>query len=205
MVHGADNKNRGDLLSKFTVLLEKVDKILLSAWQKLLLFKLAICPRLTCDLSVNHFPVSWLESTLQPIATTFLKRRSGLAKSADTGCLFLSKEKGGLHLPSLVTLYKKLQVAKAAAYTCSRDPVVRVIATQETRKEATQTRPAFKPYQVVVAAMQEDPGATSKRVRERAKSQVEEGDTDARLCHSTCPGRTCHSGITAGSRNSGRL
>ena len=114
-----------------------------------------------------------------------MKRWSGLAKSADTGCLFLPKEKGGLELPSLVTLYKKLQVAKAAAYTYSRDPLVRVIATQETRKEATQTRPAFKPYQVIVAAMQEDPGATSKQVREQAKSRVEEADTDARLRHST--------------------
>jgi len=145
-VHGADNKTRGNLVSKLSVLLEKVDKTLLSAQQKLLLFKLAICPRLTWDLSVNHFPVSWLESTLQPIATKFLKRWSGLAKSADTGCLFLPKEKGGLELPSLVTLYKKLQVAKAAAYTYSRDPLVRVIATQETRKEATLSRPAFKHY-----------------------------------------------------------
>ena len=128
--------------------------------------------------------MSWLESTLQPIATKF--RWSGLAKSADTGCLFLPKEKGSLELPSLVTLYKKLQVAKAAAYTYSRDPLVRVIATQETKKEATQTRSAFKPYQVVVAAMQEVPGAAaSKQVRERAKSRVEEVDTDARLCHST--------------------
>ena len=90
-----------------------------------------------------------------------------------------------MELPSLVTLYKKLQVAKAAAYTYSQDPLVRVIATQETRKEATQTRSAFKPYQVVVAAMQEDPGATLKQVRERAKSRVEEVDTDARLYHST--------------------
>ena len=184
-VHGSDDKTRSNLLSKLSMLLEKVDKTLLSARQKLLLFKLAICPRLTWDLSVNHFPVSWLESTLQPIATKFLKRWSGLAKSADTGCLFLPKEKGGLELPSLVTLYKKLQVAKAAVYTCSRDPVVRAIATQETRKEATQTRPVFKPYQVVVAAMQDDPGATSKQVRERAKSRVEKADTDARLCHST--------------------
>ena len=90
-----------------------------------------------------------------------------------------------MELPSLVTLYKKLQVAKAAAYTYSQDPLVRVIATQETRKEATQTRSTFKPYQVVVAAMQENPGATLKQVRERAKSRVEEVDTDARLYHST--------------------
>ena len=164
---------------------EGVDKTPLSARQKLLLFKLAICLPLTWDLSVNHFPASWLEFTLQPIATKFLKRWSGLAKSADTGCLFLPKKKGGLELPSLVTLYKKLQVAKAAVYTCSRDPVVRAIATQETRKEATQTRPVFKPYQVVAAAMQADPGATPKQVRERAKSRVEKVDTDARLCHST--------------------
>ena len=164
---------------------EGVDKTPLSARQKLLLFKLAICLPLTWDLSVNHFPASWLEFTLQPIATKFLKRWSGLAKSADTGCLFLPKKKGGLELPSLVTLYKKLQVAKAAVYTCSRDPVVRAIATQETRKEATQTRPVFKPYQVVAAAMQADPGATPKQVRERAKSRVEKADTDAHLCHST--------------------
>ena len=33
--------------------------------------------------------------------------------------------------------------------------------------------------------MQEDPGATSKQVREQAKSRVEEADTDAHLRHST--------------------
>ena len=119
-VHGSDTKTRGNLLLKLSVLLQKINKTLLSAQQELLLFKLAICPRLTWNLSVNHFPVSWLESTLQPIATKFLKRWSDLAKSADTGCLFLPKKKGSLELPSLVTLYKKLQVAKAAVYTCSQ-------------------------------------------------------------------------------------
>ena len=188
-VHGAD-KSRSNLLLKLSVLLEKVDKNLLSARQKLLLFKLAICPRLTWDLSFNHFLVSWLESTLQPIATKFLKRWSGLGKSADTRCLFLSKKKGSLELPFLVTLYKKLQVAKAAAYTCSRDPVVSVIATQETtQKEATQTSSAFKPYQVVVAAMQEDPGTTSKQVRKRAKSRVVEEDR--------CPSSQQHQSVQA--------
>ena len=183
-IHAVDTKVRDDLLLKLKSLLEKVDKTLLSAQQKLLLFKLAICPRLTWDLSVNSFPISWLESTLQPIATTFLKKWSGLARSADTGCLFLPKEKGGLELPSLVTMYKKLHVAKAAANTCSRDPIVRAIATQETRKEATQLRPAFKPYQVVVSAMQEDPGASAKRLGKQAKSKIEDADNDTRLAHS---------------------
>ena len=184
-IHGAYDTTRHDLVGKLQTFLEKVDKTLVSAQQKLLLFKVAICPRMTWDLSVNLFPVSWLESTLQPIATKFLKKWSGLAKSADTGCLFLPKEKGGLELPSLVTMHKKLQVIKAAAYTCSRDPVVRAIATQEIRREANQVRPSFKPYQIVVAAMQEDPGASSKQVGKRAKSRVEEADTSTRFAHST--------------------
>ena len=49
---------------KLKSLLEKVDKTLFSARQKLLLLKLTICPHLTW--------LSWLESTLQPTATTYI-------------------------------------------------------------------------------------------------------------------------------------
>ena len=112
------------------------------------------------------------------------KRWCGLARSANTGCIYLSKEKGGLELPSLLTLYKKLHVSKAAAYTCSRDPVVRAIASQKTRKEATQTRPSFRPYQVVVSAMQEDSGMSSYQLSRKVKSMVEEEDATARLRYS---------------------
>ena len=184
-IHGTKTQARDGLIKKLTHLLEKVDATLVSRQQKLKLFKLAICPRLTWELSVNCFPLSWLKTTLQPIATSFLKRWCGLAKSADTGCLFLPKEHGGLDLPSLTLTYKKLQVTKAATYTCSRDPMVRAIASQETRKEATQQRPIFKPFQEVIQAMKDDPGASSKQLSTRAKKQVEAADTEARLTHST--------------------
>ena len=184
-IHGTETEAREGLIAKLTSLLEKVDATLVSRQQKLKLFKLAICPRLTWELSVNHFPLSWLETKLQPIATRFLKGWCGLAKPADTGCMFLPKEHGGLDLPSLTTTYKKLQVAKAAAYTCSRDPLVRAIASQETRREATQQRPSFKPFREVISAMQEDPGASSKQLCKRVKKQVEAVDTETRLSHST--------------------
>ena len=45
--------------------------------QKLKIFKVSICPRLTWDLSISDLPVSWLQNNLQPIATRYLK--SGVA------------------------------------------------------------------------------------------------------------------------------
>ena len=99
--------------------------------------------------------------------------------------MFLPKEHGGLNLPSLTTMYKKLQVTKAAAYTSSRDPLVRAIASRETRREATLQRPAFKPFLEVITAMQDDPGASSKQLCNRVKKQVEAVDTKSRLSHST--------------------
>ena len=97
--------------------------------------------------------------------------------------MFLPKAHGGLDLSS--PIYKKLQIIEAAAYSCSRDHLVRAIASQETRKEANQQRPAFKPYQEVIKAMQDDPGASAKQLSTRAKKQVEAGDTETRLSHST--------------------
>jgi hypothetical protein len=162
-----------------------VDATLLSKQQKLLLYKLAVCPRLTWDLSVNFLPVSWLKTTLQPIATKFLKRWCGLARSADTGCIYLPKEKGGLEMPSLVTLYKKLQASKAASFICSQDPVVRAIASQETQRETQQQRMVFKPYKIAVAEMKQDPGVSSRKLKQLAKARIEDDDTSARLAYST--------------------
>jgi hypothetical protein len=106
--HSSIDTAREDLQQKLTTMLQKVDTTLLSRLQKLKLFKLAICPRLTWDLSVHCFPQTWLKDTLQPIATRLLKKWCGVAKSADTGCIFLPHENGGMGISSLVTLYKKL-------------------------------------------------------------------------------------------------
>ena len=151
--------------------------------QKLKLYKVGICPRLTWDLLVSDFPTTWLQTKLQPLATSFLKKWSGLANSADTSRLFLPKANGGLDLPELTTLYTKLHAAKAASYMYSRDPVVRSIATQETLKEAKLKRPVFRPFQEVVEAMKDDPGATRKRITTQVKAKVQAADNEARLAH----------------------
>ena len=193
-LHNTSMQARESLLEKLRAVLQKVDATLVTRQQKLKLYKVGICPRLAWDLSVSDFPTTWLQTKLQPLATSFLKKWSGLAKSVDSSRLFLPKANGGLDLPELTTLYKKLHAANAVSYMYSRDPVVRFIATQETLKEAKLKRPAFRPFQEVVEVMKDDPGATRKRITTQVKAKVQAADNEARLAHSaglSVQGQTC--------------
>ena len=149
------------------------------------MFKVAICPRLTWDLATSDLPTSWLQNQLQPIATRLLKRWSGLAKSADPNRLFLPKANGGLELPHLVTVYKKIHTAKAGSHMYSGDSAVRAIAPQNTLHELQLHRALFRPHQEVVGAMKEDPGASKKWVIAQVKAKIHSEDTAARLAHTT--------------------
>ena len=184
-IHSSVPKAKEALLTKLQSLLDKVDCSLVSRQQKLLLFKVGICPRLAWDLSTAQLSTTWLRTTLQPLATRYLKRWSGLARTADPNKLFLPKSNGGLDLPNLITLYRKLQVSKAATFVHSRDPTVRCIATTETLREQRQTKAPFKPFQTVVDAMKDDPGASKAATTMKAKARVQAADTASRLSHTS--------------------
>ena len=184
-IHSSVAKAKEALLSKLQSLLDRVDRSLVSRQQKLLLFKVSICPCLTWDLTTAQLSTTWLKSMLQSLATRYLKRWSGLAKTAVPNKLFLPKSNGGLDLPDLTTLYHKLQVSKAARFMYSCDPVVRSIKTGETLRERQRTRATFKPFHTVVEAMKEDPGAGKATVTRKAKAQVQAANTASRLSHTT--------------------
>ena len=166
-------------------MLQKVDEVPITRQQKLKVFKVAICPRLTWDLATSDLPISWLQNHLQPIATRFLKRWSGLAKSADPNRLFLPKAKGGLELPHLVTMYKKIHTAKAGSHMYSGDSAVWAIATKNTLHELQLHCALFRPHQEVVGVMKEDPGASKKWVIAQVKAKIHSEATAARLAHTT--------------------
>ena len=102
-IHSSVPKAKDALLTKLQSLLDKVDCSLVSRQQKLLLFKVGICPRLAWDLSTAQLSTTWLRCTLQPLATRYLKRWSGLARTADPNKLFLPRSNGGLDLPNLIS------------------------------------------------------------------------------------------------------
>ena len=184
-IHSSSIQAKEALLRKLQSLLEKVNNTLVSRQQKLLLFRVGLCPRLSWDLSVSDFSTNWLKSTLQPLATRYLKKWSGLARTADPNKLFLPKANGGLDLPELTTLYKKLHAAKAASFMYSRDPMVRAIASHATRQEERGKRTVFQPYKEVVEVMKRDPGASKQTITKAVKARVQAEDTTTRLNHST--------------------
>ena len=93
------------LLEKLERLFLKVDATSVIPQQKCKLYKMAVLPRLAWDLSITAFPITWVEKTLQALATRYLKRWCGLAKSADTSRLFFPQCKGELNLPSVLTFF----------------------------------------------------------------------------------------------------
>ena len=90
-VHNSQEKARAALIKKLQTLLSNVDVTQLTSHQKLRVFRDGVCPRLTWDISTVDFPISWVEMSLDTLAFKYLKRWTGLAKSANTNCLFLPK------------------------------------------------------------------------------------------------------------------
>ena len=164
-------------------MLERVDAVPITSHQKLLLYRAAICPRLNWDFIINQFPMSWVTSNLEAIATRFLKKWVGLARPADPSRLYLPKTKGGLGLPAISTTYKKQQASLASLILTSPDPVVQHTVKQAIMKEENLQRPIHKPMLRVRGTWQTDPGANRKALLKRAKAQVSEFDSEARLEH----------------------
>ena len=66
----SQGKAQEELLAKLQSLLPKVDATQLTCHQKLRMFKDAVCPRLSWDLSLTSFPISWVVNKLDSLVTT---------------------------------------------------------------------------------------------------------------------------------------
>ena len=75
-IHNIQEETRSALVAKLERLLSQVDDTLVTGQQKLRLYKDAVCPRLTWDLSSKDLPISWVEKKLDTLATKFLKQWS---------------------------------------------------------------------------------------------------------------------------------
>ena len=183
------------LSTKLLSMLEKVDTVPITSHQKLLLHRAAICPRLNWDFIVNQLPISWVTSNMESMATTFLKRWVGLARSADTSTLYLPKTEGGLGLPAITTVYRKQQAILASLILTSCDPVVQHTAKLAINKELHLQRPTHTPMLEVRVIWQTDPGATKKSLVKKSKKYVDLCDKETRECQGTGasgPVTTCH-------------
>ena len=111
---------REAVLTRLQVMLAAIDQTLLTGKQKLLLYSGGVCPRLTWPLLIQEFPTTWMK---WHIVTGYLKRSSGLGKSANTALLYLPHSLGGLNLTSLSTLARGLRCPDSASCSPHRIPV----------------------------------------------------------------------------------
>ena len=177
------HQHREHLKSKLMSLMGKVDGVPVTRGQKLRLYKAAICPRVLWDLGISDYPVSWVSSCLEALVTRYLKRWSGLSRSADPSRLYLPRKNGGLDLPNITTLYRKVRVNNACQLLMSHDPITQQVAKLHILKEEGQQRAKFHPMLRAREVMADDPGARRKTIMRRAKISVEIKDAEGRLHH----------------------
>jgi len=98
-----------------------------------------VCTKLSWDLVVMDLLPSWTHSSLEAMATVLMKKWSGLAHSANTACLYFPQVDGGLALPYLSLLNKRLKVSHAASLLTSRDRGTQQVALRALQDEESRT------------------------------------------------------------------
>ena len=160
-----------------------MDSTFLSRRQKLKLYKIGICPRVHWDLMVIQLPITWVERHLDPLATSFLKKWSGLCRSASPSILYLSKEDGGLQLLAISTTFKKFHVSHMAQLLTSTNATVRFISSRMIEKERSTSSQAFLPALEVVSILQSSPGLSRQQLKHQSTDKVVHSDNHERLTH----------------------
>ena len=167
-------KFKESISSRLQKMLDCINSCPLTRRQKLKMYRAGVCPRLTWLLTIEELPISWVEKKLDAIATLYVKRWAGLARSANSAVLYLPQKMGGLNLPLISVLYQHLQVARQSQLLTSPDLCVRHMAERAMQRDLTLKRPKFRPNVVVNEVMVGDPDFTRKSLSNGAKALVDE-------------------------------
>ena len=113
-VHGSEKLARLTIKSKLDEWLQLVDNQTLPNTSKLWPYQHFIIPKLSWYLTALDLTLT-LVKRLQAKATKYLKKWSALPRSANTAILFLAMGKSGragLHITSIVTYWKQMQLVR---------------------------------------------------------------------------------------------
>ena len=122
--------------------------------------------------------MSWIYKNQEALATSFVKKLAGLAKSADSHSV-LTLEAEGLNLLFISTLHKCLRVSKQAQLLTSADACVQLLAEREIAPpKPLPPQKKDKASVAVQEVMMIDPDFISRSLFARARSYVQETDDD---------------------------
>ena len=161
-------------------MLSAIDETPLTPLQKLRLFRLGICPRLSWPLIIEEFPITWLEHELEPLATNTLKRWVGVPRSSNTTVLFLPEKRGGLALPSLVSLHKKMQGTRMIQLLTSHDPGVRQAGDLQLAEERARQHLNFRPASLANSTICQNQHLSRKALKRGVQTIVQTEEVEER-------------------------
>ena len=166
------NSARQVIISRLQGMLTAIDETPLTRKQKLLLYSGGVCPRMTWPLLIQEFPATWMEQEVDSLVTRYLKKWSGLGRPGNTALLHLPRAKGGLNLPCLSSLHRKLQVSRQCQLRMSQDSCVRFLADRNLQQELRLTRKRFRPAGIARDTLATNTGTTKKTIIRSAKAVV---------------------------------
>ena len=176
------------LLQRLRVFCERVDTLPLKSVQKLKIYKLCICPRLSWLRSVQEYPFSCIERHLEPIATSYLKKWCHISRCANTSCLYLPSTNLGLNMPSISSLYKSLQIGRYYHLLSSTDNRVQRLADSKCLREKGDTRHKFRSSSATASILKDLAKVSSQKMKSHLKSHVQSADATRRLQYlKSCP------------------
>ena len=165
--------SKRNILIRLQEMLDKTNSCPLSGKHKLMVYKAGICPRLSWLLLIEELPISWVEK-LDAIATRYIKRWTGLMKFANSALLYLPQNMGGLNLPLISKMYRRLKVTRQSQLLTSPDPCVRLMSENILMKELTLKRAKFKPSVKVREVMMANPDYSRRSLSNGAKTMIED-------------------------------
>ena len=107
---------------------------------------------------------------------------SRLPSCADPSRLYLPRSLGGLEMPSLPTVFKKLQITRHTGLLTSRDTCCRFLAQRQSDHDKGMTKKllaAVEANQIV----SQHPELSRKQISKHAATEVTEADTQAHMHH----------------------
>ena len=126
------------VVDKFRNLMKMTDELKIDNRKKAWIYEHGVLPAMGWDFMVYHFHENSILE-MEAITNRHLKKWLRLCKSADPSILF-RKDKG-LHIKSVRSVCMKTQVNKEIILACSRDAVVRRVASRRREREQERDEP----------------------------------------------------------------
>ena len=168
----SDDNFKSSLISKVKTLMRKLDNCPVSCRWKLKLYQNGIFPRLSWYLSLLPLSPSWLQSELDRIVTSYLKKWWKLCRSSCTAIFYLFPQNAGFGLPRWSTSFISLQSSKSAHFLSSHDNCVHSLATSQAYNNLYGNR--FSAFREAAKSLSETRDASAANLSDITKIRLKE-------------------------------